>query len=91
MAHKKRHHASHRGAYEGHSERRRQEMEDAGMIREDRSEVANLPQEVKYGSYWGRVDRGYLDSDLDDTIRGVDRQMDKDESQGRKGMNPHKY
>lgn len=88
MAAKKRHH--HEGAYEGMKNRRHMEMQDAGMIREDHSEVANMPQSVKYTA-WPKPSYGALDSDLNDTISGVNRQMSKDESKGREGMMPHKY
>ena len=56
-------------------ERRRTEMEDSGMIREDRSSIANLPQDVKYTAY-PKTD--YFMYDLDDTIRGIDVQIDDD-------------
>ena len=78
------------GAYEGHKNRRHMEMQDAGMIHEDHSEVANMPQFVKYHA-WGKPSYGFIDSDLDDTIRGINKQMSKDEEQGRRGMSPHKY
>ena len=63
--------------YAGAEPRRRQEMEDAGMIREDHSAVANLPQGVMMKPY--PKDTGnYLPENLDDTLRGVDRQMSYD-------------
>lgn len=62
--------------YAGMEPRRRQEMRDAGMITEDHRAIANMPQEVRYHAY-PRV-YGYLPEDLDDTLRGVDRQMDLD-------------
>jgi hypothetical protein len=61
------------GYYEGAEPRRRQEMEDAGMIREDHSAIANLPQNVSMKPY--PKEGGYLPEDLDDTLRGIDRQM----------------
>ncbi len=64
------------GHYEGAEPRRRQEMEDAGMIREDHSAVANLPQGVVM-SYYPK-DSGFLPENLDDTIRGIDHQMGYD-------------
>jgi hypothetical protein len=85
MAAKKRFH----GMYEGHVDRRHQEMMDAGMIREDKNEVANMPQAVKYVA-WPRADRG-LDARLDDTINGVNEQMDMDVKGARKHMYPTKY
>lgn len=68
-----------RGAYEGYKGRRHQEMMDAGMIHEDHREIANLPQQVMIKPY--PMTGPYLPEDLDDTIRGVDRQMDYDDSQ----------
>lgn len=79
MAEKKRYH-----------DRRKSEMEGAGIIREDHSEIANMPQSVKYHG-WPKPKYGLMDERLDDTISGVNRQMDRDEDQGRRGMNPHKY
>lgn len=61
------------GSYAGEQARRTQEMQDAGMIREDRSAVANLPQNVMYKPYPSNND--YMPEDLDDTITGVDRQI----------------
>jgi hypothetical protein len=88
LAEKKRHH--HEGSYEGMKNRRHMEMQDAGMIRENHSEVANMPQDVKYTS-WPKAEYGMIDSDLDDTIKGINRQMDRDEDQGKRHMRPHKY
>lgn len=82
----KRHHD---GMYAGHSARRHQEMQDAGMIREDHSAIANLPQEVMMKPY--PKDRDYLPEGLDDTIRGVDKQMDADNAKRKGEMKPHKY
>ena len=79
MAEKKRYH-----------DRRREEMRDAGMLHEDHNEVANMPQDVKYHP-WSKPSYGLMDSNLDDTISGINKQMDRDEEQGRKGMRPHKY
>lgn len=64
------------GYYAGSEPRRHQEMRDAGMIHEDHSAVANLPQHVVQ-SYYPR-DNGWLPEDLDDTIRGVDAQKGYD-------------
>jgi hypothetical protein len=97
MAKKKHHHEEKRhekkhemhGMYEGHNERRHQEMKDAGMISEDKHAVANMPQHVVYRD-WPRADRG-LDSRLDDKISGIDRQMDEDLKGARRHCNPTKY
>ena len=83
----KRHYSD--GMYEGHEGRRKQEMEDGGMIREDRSAIANLPQEVMMKAY--PKTGPYMPEDLNDTISGVDKQMSGDDSQRRRSFNPHKY
>jgi hypothetical protein len=62
--------------YAGMEPRRHQEMRDAGMIHEDHRAIANLPQNVVYRDY--PKNTGYLPEDLDDTLRGVDRQMAHD-------------
>lgn len=69
----KRHHDGH---YEGMHDRRRQEMQDAGMIHEDHSAIANMPQHVMIKPYSKNHD--YLPEDLDDTISGIDRQIGMD-------------
>lgn len=65
------------GAYEGYKGRRYQEMKDAGMIHEDHSKIANLPQEVMIKPY--PMTGPYTPEDLDDTIVGIDRQMNYDD------------
>ena len=62
-----------RGHYEGMEHRRKQEMHDAGMITEDHSAVANMPQDVKYKP-WPSAHSG-MDHMIDDTIAGINRQM----------------
>ena len=84
----KRHHSMAQGAYEGVHERRRQEMEDAGMISEDRSAIANMPQEWEIKPYPKAED--YMGDHLDDTIRGVDRQMGEDKAKRNKHLAPKK-
>ncbi len=76
------------GKYEGYRGRRHQEMRDAGMIHEDPREIANLPQGVMIKPY-GDV-YGYTPEDLDDTIRGVNRQMEFDNSQKMRHFFPKK-
>ncbi len=100
MAHKK-HHSSHKKHHAGHHSsmhhaehyagmepRRRQEMEDAGMIHENHSAIANLPQEVMIKPY--PVPRNYLPEVLDDTLHGVDKQMDYDDNKRREHFMPKK-
>jgi hypothetical protein len=93
----KRHHDSkgahnfrpeHNEHYAGMESRRAEEMRDAGMIQENRSAIANLPQEVMIKPY---PKAGYaLPEGLDDTIRGVDSQMDYDDSKRRAHFEPKK-
>ena len=80
----------HQGAegYAGMDSRRNQEMQDAGMIRENPSAIANLPQEVMIKAY--PKTGPYLPEGIDDTIRGVDDQMDYDDSQRRAHFLPKK-
>lgn len=78
---RKKHHESH--------SRREHEMRMSGMISENRSEVANMPQEVRYHA-WPKSQEGMY-AKLDDTISGIDRQMDMDHSKARRDMDPTKY
>jgi len=94
MAHKRHHESkkSHRmpeGDYSNELARRTQEMQDAGMIHEDRSAIANLPQEVMFKAY--PKTGPYMPEGLDDTIKGVDGQMDRDDSKRRQHNMPHKF
>lgn len=77
------------GYYEGMKARREQEMRDADMIQEDRSAIANLPQESMMKMY--PQDRDYLKEGLDDTIRGVDGQIDMDNKGRDKNFMPKKW
>lgn len=76
---------------DSHAERARRarEMYKHGMIDEDHSAVANLPQGVKMESY--PRDNSAMHEELDDTLYGVDMQTGRDSSQGRRHMKPHKY
>ncbi len=78
----------HEGHYEGMESRRTQEMQDAGMIRENPSAIANLPQEVMIKPY--PKNGPMMPESLDDTILGVDHQIDYDDSQRRKNFYPKK-
>lgn len=77
------------GYYAGMDPRRRQEMEDAGMIHEDHRAVANLPQNAIMKEY----PRPYYDNNynLDDTIRGIDNQINDDMRKEKKERFPEKY
>lgn len=72
----------------GWAARRRMEMAKDGMIVEDPRAVANLPQEVMIKPY--EKTGPYLPEDLEDSIRGVDGQMDYDDSQRRAHYYPKK-
>lgn len=74
--------------YAGMEPRRHQEMRDAGMIHEDHRAIANLPQNVVYRDY--PRTHGYTPEDLDDTLHGIDRQMDYDNSHKMKHFYPKK-
>ena len=74
--------------YAGVDPRRRMEMMDSGMINEDAGAMANLPQHVMIKPYprAGHTMAPYLD----DTIHGVDKQMDYDDNKKRAHFMPKK-
>jgi hypothetical protein len=79
---KKRHYSSHlgEGSYEGPlNKARKEERKDFMMLSEDHSAPANLPQDVKYHA-WPKVGH-YANFESDDTIRGIDDQMNADGAQ----------
>lgn len=76
------------GHYEGHGGRRRQEMMDSGMIHEDHNQIANLPQNVMIKPY--PRTGPYMPENLDDTIRGVDGQIDYDDRKHAEHFYPKK-
>lgn len=80
---KKRHYDS--GPYAGADSRRKLEREDAGMISEDHNAIANLPQNVMMKMWPGSYSGDGLEG-LDDTIRGINKQTEADES----GMHKHR-
>jgi len=61
--------------------RRRMEAEGAAMIKEDKSAVANLPQDVVMREY---PKNSYDHYDLNDDIKGIDVQMKDDVSKERR-------
>lgn len=79
----------HEGMYEGSEGRRHQELRDGGIIREDHSAVANLPQDVKYQPW--EKSSSYITSDLNDDISGVDRQKREDVDGLRRHLGVHKW
>jgi len=76
--------------YAGADPRRRQEMQDAGLIHEDHNAVANLPQHVIQHD-WERPSNRYAKYNLDDTMHGIDRQENEDESGMIRHLQPGKY
>lgn len=83
----KRHYVS-EGAYAGEAARKRMERHDGGMINDDMSAVANLPQEVMYKP-WPTVDE-YLPENLRDDLGSVDAQMRMDNGKRRAHNVPKK-
>jgi hypothetical protein len=76
--------------YVGYDARKRMELEDSGMIREDRNATANLPQNVIMKDYYKGNNYGY-EVGLDDTVSGVDRQMKEDARGMKRSEYPEKY
>lgn len=64
--------------------------EDGGMLKEDHSKVANLPQDVKYGP-WPNLDSDYMNYDLNDRSSGVDMQMRDDARKAKGHKSKSKY
>ncbi len=62
---------------------------NAWMLKEDYSAPANLPQDWKYTS-WPKT-MSYESDELDDTITGVDKQMNSDVSAAMRGKSKRKY
>ncbi len=83
---KKRHYD---GEYAGEKMRRSQEMRDAGMLHDDKSAVANMPQSVMYKP-WGNDFKGF-DSNIDDTISGINKQQREDEGEAKRHNVPKKW
>lgn len=76
------------GSYEGMKDSRRMQEQDGAMLNEDHSAVANMPQMVKYH---GWPDSSiYTPENLDDTIRGINRQKNLDGSLMKKNLVPKK-
>ncbi len=83
----KRHHVS-QGAYAGEAARKSMERHDGGMINDDRSAVANMPQGVMYKP-WPTEDM-YMPENLRDDIRSVDEQTNADKSKRNAHLHPKK-
>lgn len=55
---------------------RAEERRAGGMLSEDHSAIANMPQEVIYREY--PKNELYLNSKLDDTMEGIKKQQNED-------------
>lgn len=86
---KRYHKAPSQGAYAGYEGKRTQEMQDGGMIREDRMAIANLPQDVMIKPY--PMPNDYALYGLNDTIESVDHQRRMDSKDKKKGAFPEMY
>lgn len=79
------------GMYSDYRDRKAMEARDAGMISEDRSAIANLPQDVMFKEY---APVSYDHYDLNDNVHGVDVQMKDDAKKGQRKYGeryPEKY
>lgn len=78
-----------RGPVKSHMDpRRHEEMREAGMIREDHSKIANMPQEVMFKP-WPSSET-YVPEQLDDTIYGINAQMKLDDAKRSEYFAPKK-
>ncbi len=87
--HGKAHEMREREMYAGEDSRREMEAKDFHMISEDHNAMANLPQQVMM-KYYPKPGFG-LDPELDDTIRGIDRQQSADHSGMKRHISKSKY
>ena len=74
--------------YAGPALRDRQEYDASMMIREDHGAIANLPQGVLIREY---PKTAYNNSDVPDTMVGIDYQIREDSKHEKKGKFPEKY
>ena len=75
-------------SYAGIDSRKAQEHRDAGMISEDHSAMANLPQNVMMKPWPG--EDSYMPENLDDTITGINAQKNLDNSKKNAHLEPKK-
>lgn len=74
--------------YAGKEMRDRMEYDASMMIREDKSAIANLPQNAVMRDY---PKTQYAYSDLPDSLGGIDMQMRDDSKHQKSGKYPEKY
>ncbi len=72
--------------YAGVDPRRRQEMADGGMVREDHVAMSNLPRQAIHCEY--PQSYYYGTPYLDDTIRGIDDELDDNNNSFARYQNP---
>lgn len=77
------------GAYTGVTDRRATERRDAAMMPDAENDFACVPQEIIHKK-WPMEDSYMMNSDLDDTITGIDAQRSHNRSQIGKGYKPQK-
>ena len=75
--------------YDSMDTRKRLEVEDSHMIREDRMAMANLPQNVIIKEYPKTVNAQY--PELNDTLSGIDEQNMLDARKTKHDRFPSKY
>ena len=74
--------------YAGADPRRRQEMAEGGMVREDHNAMANLPRQAIHTEY---PQAGYYSTPyIDDTIRGESDELDDNNNSFARHQNPFK-
>lgn len=76
------------GSYEGKSGRDAQEASDGSMIPSGQGSFANMPQNVVMREYPKAYDG--MPENLDDTIRGIDKQIKQDNSKKYAHLQPEK-
>jgi len=73
----------------GRDPRRHLEREESHMIGAGQHDFANMPQHITMKEW--PSDHVGMPEDLDDSIRGIDRQMGEDNSRKHKNLSPHKW
>ncbi|MGD0331165.1 MAG: hypothetical protein ABSB40_12120 [Nitrososphaeria archaeon] len=76
------------GAYAGKNATERMQHHDASMISEDHNAIANLPQQVIMKDWADH--EAYLPDILDDTIVGINKQINYDDKKRQEHFEPKK-
>ncbi len=73
--------------YQGVDPRRRKEIADGGMVREDHTAMSNLPRQAIHCEYPGA---SYYESNyMDTSVRGTDPELDDNNSSMDRYLNPY--